>query len=54
MKLESNSQFKLMDENYLFESMGLTNATEEKLHEIFDKNLNQYLKTQMVLTDTRG
>jgi len=32
MKLESKSQFTLMDENYLFESMGLTNATEEKLH----------------------
>jgi hypothetical protein len=39
-----------MDENYLFETMGLTNATEDKLHEIFDKQLNQYLKTQMVIT----
>lgn len=43
-----------MDENYLLENMGLTNATEEKLQTIFDKNLNEYLKTQMVVTDTRA
>ena len=41
-----------MDENHLFEAMGLTVAGEQKLQEIFDPQLNDYLKTQMILTDS--
>ena len=49
LRLESNHQFTLRDENYLFHAMGLTKPTNEELTCIFDQEVNEFLKGQLLV-----
>ena len=51
MKLDSDAPFRIKDENYLFEIMGITMADEHKLQQIFGSELNHYMSTRMILTE---
>jgi hypothetical protein len=35
-----------MNENHLFEEMGLTHTNEEEIEQLFSSELNEFLKTQ--------
>jgi len=48
MRFESSAPFDIKDENHLFEAMGLTKVTEGKLAEVFDPEINEYLKTSLL------
>lgn len=44
MILTSNNEFKMLNENHIFEALGLTNTNEEELTQFFSGDINEYLK----------
>lgn len=48
--LETNKKFKIMNENHLFEAMGLTLTDEQELEEIFSPEITEYLKNTVVIS----
>lgn len=44
LHLTSSKKFQMLNENHLFEEMGLTQTTEEELAQLFDVKINDYLK----------
>ena len=49
--LTSDKEFKMMNENHLFEAMGLTLTNEEELQDLFSEDINNYLKRQVFLAE---
>ena len=44
MILTSNKKFEMMNENHVFEALGLTTTNAEELGQLFSEDINQYLK----------
>lgn len=47
--ITSDHKFNLMNENHLFEAMGLTQTNEGELEQIFSKEINEYLKSTLFI-----
>ena len=43
MKLQTDSKFKISDENLLFRSMGLSKTTQEEMKQLFKPKLYNYI-----------
>lgn len=47
--LTCSKQFEMMNENHVFEALGLTTTNAEELSQLFSEGINQYLKnTQFI------
>ena len=44
LKISSNKIMTFLNENHLFEIMGLTDTNEEELNELFSSEITKYLK----------
>ena len=40
----------MLNENHLFEALGLTQTTEEELEELFEENITHFIKTEIFLS----
>ena len=49
LRLQTDQKFNLMDENHLFQCMGLTRTNDAELNRIFPKEINNYLKNEMLV-----
>lgn len=49
LRLESDSNFVLRDENVLFQNMGLTKTSDEELRRIISPQITDYLKQQVLI-----
>ena len=45
LHLQSNKKMRFMNENHLFEAMGLTVTNEDELEGLFSAEITNYLKT---------
>ena len=43
MKMQSDRDFKVSDENLLFKSMGLSKTTQEEMKQLFEPKLYNFL-----------
>ena len=43
-----------MNENHLFEALGLTTTNEDELTEIFDNEINDYLKNTVFISNNKS
>lgn len=44
LRISANKQMTFLNENHLFELMGLTNTNEEELNELFSSDITKFLK----------
>ena len=49
LRLKSDKNFSVLDENELFEEMGLTQTTDEELRQIMPKEIIQYLGSSVLV-----
>ena len=52
MKLSTNLEFALSDENLLFDCLGLTKTNSKELDRIFDKRIIDFLKSSELMQIT--
>ena len=50
MLLSSQKKFKMMNENHIFQALGLTHTTEEELRSNFNDEIYQYLMNSMAVS----
>ena len=48
LQITSNKKMLFLNENHLFEAMGLTGTNEEELNELFSDDITRYLKEEIV------
>ena len=48
LQITSNKKMVFLNENHLFEAMGLTGTNEEELNELFSDDITRYLKEEIV------
>ena len=53
LKLQSDQIFVLRDENALLQNMGLPKTTDDDIRRVFDSDIAQYLKTQMLIDTSK-
>ncbi len=51
--LTTNKPFQIMNENHLYEALGLTQVEEQELEEFFNMDINNFLKTTQVIGSHR-
>ena len=49
MKVECDQIFILRDENALLQNMGLAKTTDDEIKRVFDAEIADYLKSQMMI-----
>ena len=49
LKVKSDLKFKLMDENHLFQAMGLSKVNDDELMRLFPEEITEYLMKQVLI-----